>query len=277
MAMWRAVGSCSPACVTVDGNAPSVTRGRRDGAIVPRLDQMDQFLAFVAAVLLALIHVLAGQLHVLRVVPRSSWLSIAGGASVAYVFLHVLPKLGNQRASLGELVGVVEHPAHLVALLGLGTFFGLERAAVASRRDENDQDATTPGVFWVHVVSFGLYNATIGYLLLGEADSVAGLALYSVAMALHFVVNDVGLQNHHKERYENHGRWILATAVLLGWGLGVIVTVPDVWMGMGFAFLSGGVVMNVLKEELPEDRESRFWAFALGLSGYAALLVFAAQ
>lgn len=40
-----------------------------------------------------------------------------------------------------------------------------------------------------------------------------------------------------------------------------------------FAFLAGGVVLNVLKEELPEERESRFGAFALGLAAYAALLL----
>lgn len=33
--------------------------------------------------------------------------------------------------------------------------------------------------------------------------------------------------------------------------------------------------MNVLKEELPEERQSRFWAFALGAAAYAALLLIA--
>ena len=37
-----------------------------------------------------------------------------------------------------------------------------------------------------------------------------------------------------------------------------------------FAFLAGGVVLNVLKKELPEERESRFLLFALGLAAYAA-------
>ena len=39
------------------------------------------------------------------------------------------------------------------------------------------------------------------------------------------------------------------------------------------AFLAGGVVMNVLKEELPEERESRAWAFALGTALYTMLLL----
>ncbi len=40
-----------------------------------------------------------------------------------------------------------------------------------------------------------------------------------------------------------------------------------------FAFLSGGVILNVLKEELPKERASRFWAFAVGVAVYAVVLL----
>ena len=33
--------------------------------------------------------------------------------------------------------------------------------------------------------------------------------------------------------------------------------------------------MNVRKEEHPEERESRFWAFALGAAAYALVLLVA--
>ncbi len=61
--------------------------------------------------------------------------------------------------------------------------------------------------------------------------------------------------------------------MLVGWGLGRLVEpLPEVVAGL-FAFLAGGVVLNVLKEELPEERESRFSAFLVGAVGYAALLL----
>lgn len=41
-----------------------------------------------------------------------------------------------------------------------------------------------------------------------------------------------------------------------------------------FAFLAGGVVLNVIKEELPHDRKSSFWAFFVGALFYAMILVF---
>ena len=55
---------------------------------------------------------------------------------------------------------------------------------------------------------------------------------------------------------------MLAGAVLLGWVIDLLTEIPEVAIAVLVAFLAGGVVLNVLKEELPEERESRFWAFA---------------
>ena len=98
--------------------------------------------------------------------------------------------------------------------------------------------------------------------------------VYAVAMGFHFVVNDQGLREDHGAAYDKRGRWILATAPLAGWAVGVLVTLPPLLVSSLFGFLMGGVVLNVLKEELPDERESRFWAFALGAIVYAAVLLF---
>lgn len=63
--------------------------------------------------------------------------------------------------------------------------------------------------------------------------------------------------------------------MLAGWALG-LATIPPVAVGFAFAFLAGAVVLNVLKEELPEQRQSRFWPFLLGAAGYAAIMLAAA-
>lgn len=237
--------------------------------------------SLLAAVGLALAHLFSGRLRFLDATPRSRWLSAAGGISVAYVFVHTLPDLAEEQETLreaaGETLAFVESHAYLVALLGLAVFYGLERAAKTSRgrsRRTSREDSTGAGVFWLHVGSFAAYNALIGYLLLHRESSEAGsLLLYFVAMALHFVVNDHGLRENHKGAYDRIGRWMLAVAVLLGWGIGVIVEVSEAFLAVLFAFLAGGVIMNVLKEELPEERESSFWAFATGAALYAAVLL----
>jgi hypothetical protein len=236
-------------------------------------------LAILLAAGLALVHIVAGALRFLDVVPRSRWLSLAGGISVAYVFTHLLPQVAGGQEALHEagLSEVVVGEGHvwLLALLGLVVFYGLERAAAASR-DEGDEaaaDRTEPGVFWLHMVSYGLYNVLVGYLLgEGEGGTETGLVLFWIAMALHFFVNDYGLRQHHKGRYDRTGRWVLAGAVVAGAGVGSVGRVHPALIAGLVAFLAGGIVLNVLKEELPEERASRFWPFALGAVGYAALL-----
>lgn len=230
---------------------------------------------------LALTHVFGGRLHVLDVVPRSRWLSFAGGISVAYVFLHLLPELAERQeavaAAVGSARGFLEDHVYLVALLGLAVFYGLERAVKTSqrvRRECDGDDRSSAGVFWLHIASFAVYNALIGYLLVRrEARDLTGLVLFAIAMILHFVVNDFGLRKDHQDTYVHVGRWVLAAAVVVGWVVGLLFELPEAALGMSFAFLAGGVVLNVLKEELPEERASHFGAFALGTALYAVLLL----
>jgi hypothetical protein len=69
---------------------------------------------FVAALALASVHIVAGKLRFLDVTPRSIWLSTAGGVSVSYVFLHILPDLAEAQAQFtvnnsGWVAGVERH------------------------------------------------------------------------------------------------------------------------------------------------------------------------
>ncbi len=66
---------------------------------------------------------------------------------------------------------------------------------------------------------------------------------------------------------------MLAAAVVLGWAAGAVTEVPEAFLGLLLAFLAGGVILNVMKEELPAERESRFSAFVLGAAGYTVVLL----
>lgn len=238
--------------------------------------------ASLAAVLaLVTVHLLASRLRFLEVIPRSRLLSMAGGMSVAYVFLRILPDLGRSQAIVGyeleEALRIPRHPIYLVALLGLVVFYGLERLTDTSRRhqlEEAGEDCPSPLVFWVSMASYSVVNFAVGYLLVQRGGTgLRSLALFFLAMALWFVVNDYGLRSEHKENYRRAGRWLLSAMVLLGWTVGHFAPVPGVVLSLAVAFVAGGIVLNVMKEELPRERESRFWAFALGAAGYSALLL----
>jgi zinc transporter ZupT len=227
----------------------------------------------------ALIHLLIGRLTFLRAIPRSRWLSAAGGVAVAYVFLHVLPELAEGQARVRahlELAGAaLERHVYLIALVGLATFYGLERM-IRGVGGETDTGMAR-GVFWLHIGSFAIYNVILSYMLLHREDQThAGLLLYFVAIGLHLVTTDFGLRQDAPGGYDRRARWVLAVAVLAGWLLGLLVQLSEPVLAMLFAFLAGGIVLNVLKEELPEERQSRFSAFALGAGGYAVVLLLAA-
>ena len=81
------------------------------------------------AIGLALTHLFSRQLRFVKV-PRSRWLSGAGGVSVAYVFVHILPELSEHQAVLEEaetgFVSYLEHHVYLLALLGLTVYYVFE-------------------------------------------------------------------------------------------------------------------------------------------------------
>ncbi len=229
----------------------------------------------------ALIHLFGGRLSALASRPRSGWLSAAGGVAVAYVFLHIFPELARSQQHVLEAAPpallFIETHVWLIALLGLAVFYGLEclvrRTPPPRRGDRAEADADV-WVFWVHIASFSGYNALIGYLTVQRQGPAAiDLLLYLVAIGLHLLTNDVALRQHHAHAYDHGARWLLAGAVLAGWCLGLVARLPEHVLAVPFAFLAGGIILNVLKEELPEERQSRFSAFAAGVTIYAALLL----
>ena len=231
-----------------------------------------------AIALLVIVHLGVGRLS-LRSVPRSRWLSFAGGASVSYIFLQVLPQVANYQEVFQEsgALGWMKHHVYSFALLGLVVFYALERTAKRSqqsdREPDNDHREYAIRVFWVHILSFVVFNFIIGYLLPRAYPTTdIRLLYYTVAMAFHFVVTDYGLYAHYKEQYSRRGRWLLILALLAGWGIGQVTDLPQVYLAAIFSFVAGGVIMNVLKEELPEDRRSSLLAFVAGVGGYAVLV-----
>lgn len=243
-------------------------------------------LAGVLAIALSLVHLFARNIRSFNTIPRSRWLSFSSGVSVAYVFVHILPDLSEAQETIrqtldenpiNQSLSFLEHHIYLMALLGISAFYGLERAVNTSRQRNQESgkgDIPEIGIFWLHIGSFAIYNALIGYLLFHrEEPGIVSLLLFAIALGLHFIVNDYGLRENHKHIYDKTGRWILAAAILVGAAIGYGTRIHEAAIALLFAFLAGGIILNVLKEELPEERESDFGAFALGAGIYALMLL----
>ncbi|ELZ05508.1 hypothetical protein [Natrialba asiatica] len=211
-------------------------------------------------------------------ISRHSILSIAGGISLVYAFLHLFPELDAHRGSLaGVELGIAtltEHHIYILVFVGVALFYGLERiATVVDTLPVASKVGISKPVFWVHIGGFVVYNAFIGYVLVQGQTGTENTVLFAFAMAFHLFGNDEALEQHYQMLYRQRGRWILASAVVVGAVIGAVYTMDDALFTILLGLLTGGVVFNAIKDELPRTRESRFWAFVSGALVYAAILV----
>lgn len=226
---------------------------------------------------LAGLHLAARRIRTLPLVPERALGSFAGGLAIAYVFLHLLPELAAGNEAVGEALSNVIEPTplfelgiFLVALTGFTVFYGLERAAQRGRSAGSERGR----MYWMHVGSFAVYNASITYgMALRVRTGLVFAVLFVVAMGLHFVLTDRGLEEHYPRRFPASGRLLLAGALVLGWALSAVAApTSTLVVALLTALLSGSILLNVFKEELPSDRQSSFGWFLTGLVLYAGLL-----
>lgn len=209
--------------------------------------------------------------------PRSPWLSAFGGATIAYVFLYLMPELHKYLEVIKNAVGdswlsFFGDYTYLLALIGLLAYFGLDSWAKSKINSEGKgSEARSTPVFFVHISSFFLYNLIIGYLLIREDfSSQWSMALYFLALAAHFAATDHTLKEIHKKDYDKYGRWFLVAAIFAGWLIGVIFKVHEVIVGIAVSVLAGGILLNVFKDELKEGNLKTYLAFL----GGAAVIAF---
>jgi hypothetical protein len=213
---------------------------------------------------------------------RRRFLSLAGGIAVGYVFMHVLPALGEMRHFATEsptgFYGVFpEYSVYLWAMAGFLAFYGLEVMAACSRQGPENisgHDAgETPWQAWVHIGGFALYTWLITYLMVWAEKSTLALCLYAVAMGMHIFPIACNLSSHYESAYNRRGALLLAFASLAGWASGLTFSVPHpILMGL-VAVVAGGVIVNTAIAELPKEKEGRYGFFLTGAIVYSALLV----
>ena len=208
------------------------------------------------------------------------WVSAAAGVSVAYVFVDLLPELAAQNDVIVHAAGkqalFAEQRVYILALFSFVILYGLQYFVLGRRAAPADRRAQPAVGAWcaLHVAGFALYSGLIGYLLVERAGNYLALTLYTVAMALHFLIVDHALTDEHGASYQRIGRWILAAGVLAGWLVGELAPLSEVNVARLFAVLAGGVVITSLRAELPDQTRGQFWPFCLGAVSFALILLF---
>jgi len=236
------------------------------------------FVTGAAALLFATIFLAGRRIHPFRTLigDRRILISFGAGMAVAYVFVHVMPELHDARRAFVTSVSVLLRyegmVIYFVALTGFLVFYGLDH--LRKRLRDPAAEGPTGQAFVIHIGGFAAYVWLTSYLLVHNlTDTTTSIALFTVAIAVHFIGLDHTLRDEHGAAYEKTGRFVLAAMALLGWATGVLVDLPRMVLAPLLAFISGGVIVNSLIMELPSERDGRFLPFMFGGVVYALILI----
>ncbi|WP_164699952.1 hypothetical protein [Modestobacter sp. KNN46-3] len=237
--------------------------------------------ALVAAGALVVVQLLVPRIR-RRVSPGSArFQSFAGGLAIAYVFGRLLPDLAQPvtaaPAGPGQgLLGLLAERPFLVALAGLLLYYAvLDRAQDADRREQRQEGGTsTPWPFWASGALYLVFNLFVGYLLVHQVrPGPTELVLYTVALSARYLVGEIALRDQDPRAYDRLGRWVLAAAVLVGWGIGAAVDLGDAAVRVLSALLAGSIVLTSLKQQLPGSGRAHVPLLGGACLAFTALLL----
>lgn len=228
-----------------------------------------------------IVHIFTDAIKFLDARPTNRLMSLVSGGSIAYVFLHLVPELTHykkviEEARLLNWLESIEYPTYVAALLGIAVFYGINQLRAKSERknkQKNHVNRPGKGIFILEIGAFALYNGLIGYLLTElSGGNIAAYVIYFIVFSFHFIANNRILHLTHEDLYTKIGRWFLAASVLVGWVLYETTDASDLTIAFLSSFLTGGIILNILNDELPEEKTSSYTAFLVGMVFIAVLL-----
>ena len=204
------------------------------------------------------------------------WASVGGGAGLAYVFVHLLPELASGGAELSEAQGLIAYvPSPLVeALLFLVALGGVLVVFCLNVLMQQRKDAP-PFAVWLQLLSFATINYLYAYSLPSLLTTGIGYGvLCTVALSAHVLLMDRYAALHHPQRFRSFNRWLGSAALLLGLLHALVFHPVDaLTLAMATAFLGGGLLMGVFREELPDANQARLPWLLAGCGGMGLLLL----
>ena len=221
-------------------------------------------------------HWLAGWVASFPEPQQQRWASVGGGAGLAYVFIHLLPELASGGSELSHVRGlidyvptpVVEALLFLVALGGVLVVFSLN-ALMKQRK------GAPPYAVWLQLINFAALNYLYAYSLPSLITTGVGYGiLFTVAISAHVLLMDRYAAEHHPQQFRRRHRWIGTAALVLGLLHALVFHPLDAFtLATATAFLGGGLLMAVFREELPDLQQARLPWLLAGCGGMGGLLL----
>lgn len=229
----------------------------------------DYLISFFSILILASVHFFAPKMEFVDRLTHGKFLSIGGGIAIAYIFIDLLPNLSESdkiiRHYLSGIFPYFERHVYVLALCGFLLFFIADRAKTFAWEEASR---------YLSLGSYALLNFFIGYAIAYKDDpSIQPLALFTLAMALHYFTNDYSLMQENAAAFMQYGKWVLILFLTLGWAIGNLFVISDAAVALINAFIAGGVIMNVTRHELPADNPNSTESFLLGSFFYTLVLL----
>lgn len=226
--------------------------------------------AFCAIVVFSIIHLFADRTRKLEKFWHGAFLSACGGVSIAYVFIDLLPKLSkSDQLVRSTLIGVfpfLEKHVYIMALGGFLFFFAIDRLQKSSKNNV--------GFVALTMSSYAFFNFLVGYAVVDKDNpEFQPLLLFTFAMGLHYFVNDYTINEKHKTEYHDFGKALLICSLFLGFMTGILFQLSEVAIALVSAFIGGGVIMNVIRHELPQEKPHSLTSFVAFSCLYAIILL----
>lgn len=221
-----------------------------------------------ALLVLVVIHLFANKAKVLGWIWHGRFLSFAAGISFAYVFVDLLPVLERGqpvlKQTLGELIPYLDRHAYLIALFGVLFYYGIDKRS----------QSNTKRNFWLPIAGYLLFNFFVGASLSDSTNpEIQPLALYTIAIGMHYFVRDHNAEADNARLYQRQARWWLVAALVAGYFVGYLTRIPTAIIAVVVSFLAGGVFLNVLRYELPKREKTGYFCFVLGALVYTIILL----
>lgn len=222
---------------------------------------------FIVSITFAAIHLWSSQLHNwLYRYSQDKIICFTGGMAVAYVFCTLLPEVESIEAQLG---------GHYYVLGGFLVFYAFQRLGWNLETRFNSEGKYY--FFLIEIIYKAIYSFLIVYALPEEFEAGrGGIFLYVIAMGLHILSDNYIISRNHGYLFHKWGRYFLVGGVACGFLTDVFAPSGLILADILLAALSGALIFNIFKEEVPEvghvvSKDSHFNLFFLGAVVYLVL------
>jgi hypothetical protein len=65
--------------------------------------------------------------------------------------------------------------------------------------------------------------------------------------------------------FDNYFRWLFALALIIGWSVGTFLAIPKELEIIITGILAGGIITNIMNEELPDQEPHKIRPFIAGV------------